>query len=71
MKLEVFQFLCIELKTKGLKDSRYGITVEEQVAMFLFTVAGLPAIVMFRNDFNTLVKQFHDIFMMSLKRLID
>ena len=39
MKLEVFQFLCIELKTKGLKDSQYGITIEEQVAMFLFTVA--------------------------------
>jgi len=39
MKLEVFQFLCTELKTKGLKDSRYGITIEEQVAMFLFTVA--------------------------------
>ena len=38
MKLEVFQFLYIELKTKGLKDSQYGITIEEQI-MFLFTVA--------------------------------
>ena len=39
MKLEVFQFLCSELKSKGgLAPSRF-MTVEEQVAMFLWTVA--------------------------------
>ena len=38
MKLEVFQFLCVELQNKGLSPSKY-ISIEEQVAMFLFTVA--------------------------------
>ena len=39
MKLPVFQFLCIKLeKTGGLTPSKF-ITVEEQVAMFLFTVS--------------------------------
>ena len=67
MKLEVFQFLCIELKTKGLKDSQYGITIEEQVAMF-----GLPAIVMFRDDFNTgetVSRYFHDV-LKAINRLV-
>jgi hypothetical protein len=35
----VFQFLCSELKSKGgLVDSKF-VSVEEQVAMFLFTIA--------------------------------
>ena len=38
MKLEVFDFLCKELRNCGLHDSQY-ITVEEQLAMFLYTVA--------------------------------
>ena len=39
MKLEMFQFLCLELKSRGgLADSKC-IVVEEQVAMFLFTLA--------------------------------
>jgi DDE superfamily endonuclease len=38
MKLEVFQFLCLELENAGgLKASR-SVSIEEQVAMFLFTV---------------------------------
>src|SRR5947199_10740467 len=64
MKLEVFQFLCIELKTKGLRDSRYGITVEEQVAMFLFSVAW-PASnrdvqERFQHSGETVSRYFHD-----------
>src|SRR5271170_4864332 len=39
MKLGVFQFLCSELKSKGsLVDSKF-VSVEEQVTMFLFTIA--------------------------------
>jgi hypothetical protein len=38
MKLEVFEFLCLELKSKGgLADSKF-VSVKEQVAMFLFTL---------------------------------
>jgi hypothetical protein len=37
MKLEVFDFLCKELRSCGLHDSQY-IMVEEQLAMFLYTV---------------------------------
>jgi DDE superfamily endonuclease len=39
MKPEVFQFLCKELQDKGGLTPTQFITVEEQVAMFLFTVA--------------------------------
>jgi hypothetical protein len=38
MKLEVFEFLCLELKSKGgLADSKF-VSVKEQVAMVLFTL---------------------------------
>ena len=38
MKLKVFKFLREELKPCGLRDSKY-ITIDEQLAMFLYTVA--------------------------------
>jgi hypothetical protein len=38
MKLKVFKFLREELKHCGLHDSKY-ITIDEQLAMFLYTVA--------------------------------
>ena len=43
MKLEMFQFLCLELKSRGgLADSKC-IVVEEQVIMFLFILAHAPS----------------------------
>ena len=39
MKLDVFQFLCSELQSKGGLVSTRFTTVEEQVSMFLWTVA--------------------------------
>lgn len=39
MKPEVFRFLCKELEDKGGLTSTRFITVEKQVAIFLFTVA--------------------------------
>ena len=73
MKLEVFQFLCIELKTKGLKDSRYGITIEEQVAMFLFTVArsasNRDVQERFQHSGETVSRYFHDV-LKAINRLV-
>ena len=73
MKLEVFQFLYIELKTKGLKDSRYGITIEEQVAMFLFTVAwsasNRDVQEWFQHSGETVLWYFHDV-LKTINRLV-
>jgi len=73
MKLEVFQFLCIELKTKGLKDSRYGITIEEQVAMFLFTVArsasNRDVQERFQHSGETVSPYFHNV-LKAINRLV-
>ena len=73
MKLEVFQFLCTELKTKGLKDSRYGITIEEQVAMFLFTVvqsaSNHDVQEQFQHSGETVSRYFHDV-LKAINRLV-
>src|SRR5436305_1949590 len=73
MKLEVFQFLCVELKTKGLKDSRYGITVEQQVAMFLYVVArsasNRDVQERFQHSGETVSRYFHAV-LKAINRLV-
>jgi len=73
MKLEVFQFLCLELKSRGgLADSKC-IVVEEQVAMFLFTLAHASSNrevqERFQHSGETVSRHFHAV-LQAINKLI-
>jgi len=73
MKLDVFQFLCSELKSKGgLVDSKF-VSVEEQVAMFLFTIARASSNrdvqERFQHSGETVSRHFHAV-LEAIDRLI-
>jgi DDE superfamily endonuclease len=73
MKLEVFQFLCLELKRHGgLAPSRY-VGVEEQVAMFLHAVAhscsNREVQERFQHSRETVSRHFHYV-LQALNRLM-
>jgi hypothetical protein len=73
MKLEVFQFLCSELQTKGgLAPSRH-VSVEEQVAMFLCAIAhsdtNREIQERFQHSGETVSRYFH-VVLQALNRLV-
>jgi hypothetical protein len=73
MKLEVFQFLCTELKNKGgLTPSRY-VGIKEQVAMFLYTIAhsrsNREVQERFQHSGETISRHFHSV-LQALNRLV-
>ena len=73
MKLEVFQFLCAELKSKGgLAPSRY-VSIEEQVAMFLYAIAhsdtNREVQERFQHSGETVSRHFHRV-LQALNRLV-
>src|SRR5271170_631901 len=73
-KLGVFQFLCSELKSKGsLVDSKF-VSVEEQVTMFLFTIAHASSNrevqERFQHSGETVSRHFHAVLQAIMDRLI-
>jgi DDE superfamily endonuclease len=73
MKLEVFKFLCSELKAHGgLTPSRY-VGVEEQVAMFLHAIAhscsNREVQERFQHSGETVSRHFHSV-LQALNRLV-
>jgi hypothetical protein len=73
MNLEVFRFLCTELKNKGgLAPSRY-VGVEEQVAMFLHAIAhsrsNREVQERFQHSGETVSRHFHSV-LQALNQLV-
>jgi len=73
MKLEVFHFLCSELKSKGRLTPSRHITVEEQIAMFLYTVARAASNrdvqERFQHSGETVSRHFHAV-LNAINRLV-
>ena len=65
MKLEVFQFLCIELESSTSLSASKFITIEEKVAIFLWTVArsasNRDTQERFQHSGETISRCFHEV----------
>lgn len=65
MKLEVFQFLCIELESSASLSASKFITIEEKVAIFLWTVArsasNRDTQERFQHSGETISRCFHEV----------